>query len=84
MDQQNTQALEQKAAELAALLCVFANEERLLIVCKLAKCGETSVGALADALGLSSSAASQLLAKMRANGVVAFPARWLDILVSHR
>ena len=72
MHMHNVEMLEEKAAELAALLRMFANEQRLLIVCKLAECGEASVGTLVDTAGLSSSAASQHLAKMRAKGVVAF------------
>ena len=68
----NTEVLEGKARDLAALLRVFANELRLLMVCKLVECGEASVGTLADAVGLSSSAVSQHLAKMRAEGLVTF------------
>lgn len=68
----DTRGLEKKAGELAALLRVLANEHRLLILCKLVEYGEINVSALADAVGLSNSALSQHLAKMRAEGVVAF------------
>ena len=63
--------LERKAAEAAGLLKLLANENRLLILCRLAAAGEMSVGELADAVDLSQSALSQHLAKMREDGLVA-------------
>ena len=57
--------LERKASEAASLLKLLANENRLLILCQLVKNGEMSVTELADAVGLSQSALSQHLAKMR-------------------
>jgi DNA-binding transcriptional ArsR family regulator len=63
--------LANKAAEAAALLKLLANENRLLILCRLALKGEMAVGDLADAVGLSQSALSQHLAKMRDEGLVA-------------
>ena len=39
---------------------------------KLVECGEASVGTLADAVSLSSSAVSQHLAKVRGEGLVTF------------
>jgi ArsR family transcriptional regulator, virulence genes transcriptional regulator len=63
--------LERKAAEAAGLLQLLANENRLLILCRLAVAGEMSVGDLADAVDLSQSALSQHLAKMREDGLVA-------------
>lgn len=65
-------ALEVQAAEVAAVLRALANERRLMILCKLVEWGEASVNALAEAVGLSQSALSQHLAKMRAEGLVAF------------
>lgn len=64
--------LERKAAKVAALLGALANERRLMILCKLVEWGEANVGALADAIGLSQSALSQHLARMRQEGLVAF------------
>lgn len=58
-----------KAGDAARLLKLLANEHRLLILCQLAA-GEASVGALADAVGLSQSALSQHLAKMREDEIV--------------
>ena len=63
--------LERKAAAAAGLLKLLANENRLLILCRLVAAGEMSVGALADAVELSQSALSQHLAKMREDGLVA-------------
>jgi len=65
-------ALEQQAAKVAAVLRALANERRLVILCKLVEWGEGSVNALAEAVGLSQSALSQHLAKMREEGLVAF------------
>ena len=63
--------LERKAAEAASLLKLLANENRLLILCRLVVADEMSVGDLADAVDLSQSALSQHLAKMRGDGLVA-------------
>jgi DNA-binding transcriptional ArsR family regulator len=63
--------LERKAAEAAGLLKLLANENRLLILCRLAGAGEMTVGSLAEAVGLSQSALSQHLAKLREQGLVA-------------
>jgi DNA-binding transcriptional ArsR family regulator len=64
-------ALEQRAAEAARLLKLLANENRLLILCRLAAAREMPVGELAQAVGLSQSALSQHLARMREDGLVA-------------
>ena len=55
-----------------------------MILCKLVEWGEANVNALAEAVGLSQSALSQHLAKMRAEGLVTYPAREPDALVPHR
>ena len=62
--------LEQKAAEAAGLLKLLANENRLLILCRLAQVKELSVGDLAKAVGLSQSALSQHLALLREQGLL--------------
>ena len=64
-------SFERKAAEAASLLKLLANENRLLILCRLALNGEMSVGELTNAVGLSQSALSQHLAKMRDEGLLA-------------
>jgi DNA-binding transcriptional ArsR family regulator len=53
----------------AALLSAMANPKRLLILCNLVK-GEIPVGALANEVGLSQSALSQHLSKLRAQKLV--------------
>lgn len=65
-------ALEAKAGQVADLLGALANDRRLLILCKLIESGEATVGALADDVGLSQSALSQHLARMREEGIVTF------------
>jgi len=64
-------AFERKASEAASLLKLLANENRLLILCRLAQAGEVSVSDLAEAVGLSQSALSQHLAKMREEELLA-------------
>lgn len=60
-----------QAGEATSLLKALANEGRLLILCHLAEEGELAVGALTDRVGLSQSALSQHLAKLRDEGLVA-------------
>ena len=59
-----------KAGEAAALLKALAHEARLMVLCQLTE-GEHSVGALQEGSGLSQSALSQHLAKLREEGLVA-------------
>ncbi|WP_230533342.1 ArsR/SmtB family transcription factor [Microvirga roseola] len=63
---------ETKAKEVADILRALANERRLIILCKLVEWGEANVTTLAEAVGLSQSALSQHLAKMREEGLVTF------------
>lgn len=65
----NIQEMEHNSDRAAALLSSMANARRLMMLCHLVE-GEQSVGALADRVGLSQSALSQHLAKMRALGLV--------------
>jgi len=58
------------AGEAAAVLRSLGNERRLLILCTLIGSGESSAGELADAVGLSPSAASQHLTRMREDGLL--------------
>lgn len=62
--------LEDKAAEAAEFLKLLANPQRLLILCRLVVEREMSVGQLEEAVGLSQSALSQHLAKLRDDGLV--------------
>lgn len=63
---------EANATKVAGLLKALANDRRLMILCKLVEWGEANVGTLADAVGLSQSALSQHLAKMREENLVTF------------
>jgi DNA-binding transcriptional ArsR family regulator len=62
-------ALEASAAAAARLMKLMSSEQRLIILCRLGD-GECSVRDLAQHVGLAQSAASQHLAKLRAEGVV--------------
>jgi ArsR family transcriptional regulator len=62
----------ERAAEAAGLLKALANEKRLMILCKLLERGEMSVMSLCDEVGLSQSALSQHLAKMRDEKIIDF------------
>lgn len=63
------EALQERADHVAARLSLVANAKRLLILCELSK-GERSVGALQQAVGLSQSALSQHLARLREAGML--------------
>lgn len=65
----NIQELQSNAAEAADLMKVLSNSHRLLILCEL-NGGERSVSGLEAVVGLSQSALSQHLAKLRENGIV--------------
>ena len=65
----NLEALERQAGAAEGLLKAVANRRRLTILCELAN-GERSVSALGEATGLSQSALSQHLARLRADRVV--------------
>lgn len=62
-------ALEASASAAARLMKLMSSEQRLIILCRLGD-GECSVGDLAQYVGLAQSAASQHLAKLRAEGIV--------------
>lgn len=62
--------LEAQAASAAGLMRLFANEQRLMLMCRLSE-GDCAVGELAAFAGLSQSACSQHLARLRQGGVVA-------------
>jgi ArsR family transcriptional regulator, virulence genes transcriptional regulator len=61
--------LQNKAEEVSALLASMANARRLMILCRLIE-GEKSVGELVETVGLSQSALSQHLSKLRAAELV--------------
>jgi DNA-binding transcriptional ArsR family regulator len=61
--------MQRNAIQAEAMLKLLANAKRLMILCHLVQ-GEKSVGELADLVGLSASALSQHLSKMRSQGLV--------------
>lgn len=61
---------EAQAAEAVGLLKALANEPRLLVLCHLAEGHELAVGDLVLKVGLSQSALSQHLAKLREHKLV--------------
>lgn len=63
--------LQERAAMVARVLKLLGNENRLLLLCHLAQHGEVTVGALAEAVGLSQPALSQHLALLREDGLLA-------------
>ncbi|MCJ8157530.1 helix-turn-helix transcriptional regulator [Sphingomonas sp. LaA6.9] len=63
---------EKKAGEVSRLLKAMGNPRRLMVLCKLVEHGEMAVGDLAHEVGLSQSALSQHLAKMREEALVAY------------
>jgi ArsR family transcriptional regulator, virulence genes transcriptional regulator len=65
----NSEALQEKAGQASRLLKSLANERRLLIMCHLVQ-GEKSVGELEPLVGLSQSALSQHLARLRREHLV--------------
>lgn len=66
----NLEELQSKAGAAEAMLKAVANRNRLVILCELLK-GERSVSALQEAIGLSQSALSQHLARLRRDDLVA-------------
>ena len=63
--------MEARAAEVAGILRALANERRLMILCRLVDAAKPP-STVAEAVGLSQSALSQHLAKMREEGLVTF------------
>ena len=65
----NFEDLAPKAAQAESFLKALANANRLMILCELHK-GERSVTTIQNAVGLSQSALSQHLARLREDGLV--------------
>ena len=64
-----TKLLSEQSNTAAGLLSAMANPKRLMILCSLVE-GEVPVGVLASQVGLSQSALSQHLSKLRAQKLV--------------
>ena len=69
MTETSIAALSSRAADAAATLKLIANEQRLLLLCRLSQ-GECPVSELVNLTGLSQSAVSQHLARLRDGGMV--------------
>jgi DNA-binding transcriptional ArsR family regulator len=67
--QMNLEKLQASARKASTLLKAMSNEHRLLILCQLVN-GEKSVGELVRLVGLSQSALSQHLARLRRDSLV--------------
>lgn len=65
-------SFETKAEQVASTLKAIGNTRRLMLLCKLVEHGQMTVGDLARDVGLSQSACSQHLAKMRDEGLVTY------------
>ena len=61
---------EAKATQVSETLRAIGNARRLMVLCKLIEHGEVTVGDLAEDIGLSLSACSQHLGRMRDAGLV--------------
>lgn len=66
------QLLQEGAGKAASLLKAIGNENRLMVLCLLIQNGEMSVSAILERVGLSQSALSQHLARMRQEGLVSY------------
>lgn len=65
----DVEQLEEKAERASTLLKAMSNRNRLMILCQL-QAGEKSVGQLEGLIGLSQSALSQHLARLRRDNLV--------------
>lgn len=69
-DARQLKAMSRRAEEAAGLMRALSHEARLRVLCELSS-GERSVGELVQSSGLSQSALSQHLARLREEGLVA-------------
>lgn len=72
LDPMDLETFEIKAGKVAETLKALGNGRRLMLLCKLVEHGEMPVGDLARDVGLSQSACSQHLARMRDEGLVTY------------
>ncbi len=64
--------LEFSAKRVSAILKAISNDKRLLLLCKIVEHEEVCAGSLIGVAGLSQSAMSQHLAKLRDEGIITF------------
>ena len=72
LEPMDIESFEAKASGVADTLKALGNARRLMLLCKLVEHGEVTVSDLARDVGLSQSACSQHLARMRDEGLVAY------------
>ena len=72
LEPMDLESFEAKASGVADTLKALGNARRLMLLCKLVEHGEVTVGDLAHDVGLSQSACSQHLARMRDEGLVSY------------
>lgn len=68
----SSSAMAANAAQAATLMKALSNENRLLVLCHLIEAEEMAVGELVAKIGLSQSALSQHLSKLRDQGLVTY------------
>ena len=73
----NIKEMQENADEAASLLKLIANPSRLLVLCALVT-REHTAGELEELVGLSQSAVSQHLAKLRHQNMVPPASRWVS------
>ncbi len=81
MEGNNVEEMKAKAKDVANLLKVMANENRLLILCELAK-EPMSVSSLLDKLQITQSGISQHLAILKSNGILDYDKKAQTIVYS--
>ncbi len=64
--------LEQNAARVSSILKAIGNDKRILLLCRIVEHGEMTAGSLVGVAGLSQSAMSQHLSKLRDEGIITY------------
>ncbi len=72
IEQEKMRDLEQSAERVSAILKAIGNDKRILLLCKIVEHGEVTAGSLVGIAGLSQSAMSQHLGKLRDEGVITY------------
>ena len=72
MDLAGLGELEGKAGQVAGVMRALGSDARLLLLCRLVRHGEMTAGSLVGTAGLSQSALSQHLGRMRDEGIVVY------------
>lgn len=81
MTQKDLKAMRRHAGDAAAMMAALSHEARLRVLCDLVG-GERTAGELVERSGLSQSALSQHLSRLRAEGLVATRREGVSIFYS--